>query len=328
MKRVTIKDLAKMLSLNISTVSRALSNHPDISEETKRRVQETAKEFNYVPNLHAKYFRNKSSDQVAIILPEFNMFFTPDLLRGISDVLEANSISLITFYSNNSKDKEAEYVKHCLSWVVDGVFVVLSDETDNLDHFAPLYETEIPVVLIDKVIPSKKYSTVTIDDEKTAYEATKTLLKKDKHNILGLFGNPNLNITKLRQSGFEKAHKEMNVRMEENQIIYMNKTLPSSILQKPFFPYDAVFCMTDEIMMAIFSFLRSRDLYPGKVSIVSISDGRIPNFIFPQITHMLHSGYEIGKTAAIHLLDRKKKPTTEIKNYKINTHLVNLYSVF
>ncbi len=328
MKRITIKDLAKMLSLNISTVSRALSNHPDISDETKRRVQETAKEFNYVPNLHAKYFRNKSSDQVAIILPEYNMFFTPDLLRGISDVLETNGISLITFYSHNSKDKEAEYVNHCLSWVVDGVFVVLSDETDNLDHFSPLYETEIPVVLIDKVIHSKQFSTVTIDDEKTAYEATKVLLQKNNNHILGLFGNPNLNITKLRVAGFEKAHKEMGKNFDESQIVFMGKTLPQALLQRSFFHYDAVFCMTDEIMMSIFSYLRSRDLYPGKVSIVTISDGKIPHFVYPQITHMLHSGYEIGKTAATHLLERKNKTTMEIKNYKINTHLVNLHSVF
>ena len=80
MKRTNIKDLAKLLSLNPSTISRALSNHPDISPETKERVKKAADEFNYIPNLHAKYFRQKNSGLIALIMPEFYMFFTPSLM--------------------------------------------------------------------------------------------------------------------------------------------------------------------------------------------------------------------------------------------------------
>ncbi len=106
MKRISIKDLAKMLSINPSTVSRALSDHPDIKPETKEKVKSAALEFNYQPNLHAKYFRQKSSGLVAVILPEFNMFFIPELMDGINSVVEASGRSIIIFFSNNSLEKK------------------------------------------------------------------------------------------------------------------------------------------------------------------------------------------------------------------------------
>ena len=83
MKRITIRDIAKMLSLSPSTVSRALSDHPDISEGTKKRVHEVADAFNYTVNLHSNFFRNRKSNLVALIVPEINMFFTPELIRSI-----------------------------------------------------------------------------------------------------------------------------------------------------------------------------------------------------------------------------------------------------
>ena len=86
MKRVGIKDLARLLSLNPSTVSRALSGHPDVSPETSVRVLAAAREFNYHPNLHARYFRKKNSGLVALVLPELNNFFVPGLMQGVNEV--------------------------------------------------------------------------------------------------------------------------------------------------------------------------------------------------------------------------------------------------
>ncbi|MBK6665212.1 MAG: LacI family DNA-binding transcriptional regulator [Saprospiraceae bacterium] len=98
MNRINLKELSKMLSLNPSTVSRALSDHPDIKPETKKRVQEAAEQFNYQPNLHARYFRKKTSGLIAVILPELNMFFVPGLMNGINAVIETSGHSIIIFF--------------------------------------------------------------------------------------------------------------------------------------------------------------------------------------------------------------------------------------
>ena len=85
-RRVTLKDIARQLGLSLPTVSRALADHPDISEETKGRVRECAQAMHYIPNFRARYLRAKNSRLLALILPEMNMFFFPSLITGISKV--------------------------------------------------------------------------------------------------------------------------------------------------------------------------------------------------------------------------------------------------
>lgn len=74
MNKITIKDIAKMLSISVSTVSRALADHPDISTDTKSRVKEVAEKFNYLPNLHARFFRKKNTKLIALIIPNSTDF--------------------------------------------------------------------------------------------------------------------------------------------------------------------------------------------------------------------------------------------------------------
>ncbi|MFT4665057.1 MAG: LacI family transcriptional regulator [Patescibacteria group bacterium] len=120
MKRITIKDLAKLLSLSTSTLSRDLSDHPDISEATKSRVRIAATEFNYTTNLHASLFRKNRSGLIALILPKISLFFSPGFIDGINEVVASYKHSLIVFLSNNSHAREKEIVQQCLRWAVEG----------------------------------------------------------------------------------------------------------------------------------------------------------------------------------------------------------------
>ncbi|MBK7008646.1 MAG: LacI family DNA-binding transcriptional regulator [Saprospiraceae bacterium] len=180
MNKITIKDIAKMLSVSVSTVSRALADHPDISDETKTRVKEVAQKFNYLPNLHARFFRKKNTRMIALILPEFNRFFIPDLIKGIQQYADVQGYKLIIFQSGNQYETEAEIIKYCLSWVVEGVLISLSDDTGSLDHLKILKDSKIPVVLLDKVMTSKEYPTVTIDGFDAAYTATSAILQRGR----------------------------------------------------------------------------------------------------------------------------------------------------
>ena len=330
MNSIDIKQLAKLLSLNPSTISRALSDHPDISAKTKERVKQAAKEFNYIPNLHAKYFRQKNSGLIALILPEFNMFFTHKMIDGINSVLENSGYSIIIFISNNNLDKEIEIIRHCISWHVDGVFLSLSEQTENLDHLQPLQNASIPVVLIDKVISTDQYVTVTIDDAKTSAEATNHLFVQNRKKIFGIFGNPMLEITKRRIEGFKTALSEAGLNYSEQGIVCIENLqnieveLQNSLLHT----YDGVFIMSDELLIHAYHYLMTENFLPDNISTIAISDGVLPHRLFPRMNHILHSGFDLGKKASEVLLSyiSDKDKDKEIFHFKIETQIVVLDS--
>ncbi len=322
MKRINIKDLARMLSVNASTVSRALAGHPDISDATKERVLAAAKELHYTPNLHAKFFRQKTSGLIAVILPEFNMFFIPEMMNAINLKLEESGYTLIIFFTNNSHEKEIEIIHHCISWVVDGVLISVAENTLNLNHLNVLRDAEIPVVLVDKVIENDEYPTVTIDDSATSYDAVSHLIKSGHQNILGVFGHKGLQITQLRVDGFLQALKDHNIPFNTNDILYkdheflqnLEKSISTNI-------YNGAFFMSDELLSESYPVMVKHKLYPEKLKIVSISDGSFPNKIYPNPDYFLHSAFTLGTQAAECLIDYIKNKDKAVHHIKMDTHL-------
>lgn len=308
MKRITIKDLAKMLNLSTSTISRALSNHPDISQSTKKRVKSAAKEFNYITNLHARSFRKQQSRLLALILPEINMFFTPNLIKGINQAINATNYTLLTFLSNDSYQQEKEIIQQCLSWSVEGVLISLSKETTDLQHLKPLRQAKIKCVLLDKIITSEHYPSVTIDNIEACENAITYLIQKGHQNILGIFGNPNFSISNERIEGYKKAIIKNNLPLLEENIITVEKATDLDMILPPILNHNknitAIFTMSDELLVkSLYQVNRLGLSVPKDISIISISDGVYPYLTHPQITHIQDSGDKMGKNAATFLIE-------------------------
>lgn len=320
-----------MLSVSVSTVSRALSDHPDISLETKTRVREVAQKFNYLPNLHARFFRKKNTRMIALILPEFNRFFIPDLIKGIQQYADALGYKLIIFQSGNQFETEAEIIKYCLSWVVEGVLISLSDDTGSLDHLKILKDSKIPVVLLDKVMSSPEYPTVTIDGFEAAYTATSAILRRDRKNILGVFGHENLSITKDRFKGFMAALEDHGLPATDHSFLKIkNIQHAKSLLTEKTNSqrYDGLFFMTDELLVhGMNHFLKLGLQIPNDLSIVAISDGTSPHFLFPPVSHIFHSGYQIGKAACQLLIHHIQDEDLEVRHLLEGTNLIDLGSI-
>lgn len=333
MKRITIKDMAKMLHLSTSTVSRALSDHPDISEATKIRVRTVANEFNYRTNLHASLFRKSRSGLIALVLPELNMFFTPQLIAGINQVIATTKNSLIVFLSNNSYEREKEIVQQCLGWAVEGVLISLSKETSDIDHLDAFIKSEVACVLLDKTLGDGDFSTVTIDNEAASYKAMTHLIKEGHQNILGIFGNPNYRISQDRIKGYRKALSENNISILEENIISVDKSSDLDFILPPVINHNekisAVFTMSDELLAKSHALLLSLGKkIPDDIAVVSISDGVYPYLTFPKITHVKNSGNEMGVIACKLLLDSIEGTTKKYDNHVvIPTQLVSLSSV-
>ena len=308
MKRATIKDIALKAGVNISTVSRALKNHPDVGADLRTKIKRLAEEMNYHPNLMAVQLRKQKSNIIGLIIPEANMYFFPSVIKGISDVIQALGYRLLVLQSGENLEREVENVRICYENSVDGLLMMLTNQTKALNHLEELKEGNIPVVLLDKVLDDSGFDEVVIDDIKAAEICTEYLINTGCKNILGLFGNANLMITTKRMKGFFNVienHKAQNVRGDAK---FVDDTFSAwrcvdehFETEKP----DGIFAMSDEIIAGVIASLKKMKVpIPEKCAVLGISDGYLPQILDPQVSYLHHDGYTLGKMAAQHLIKR------------------------
>lgn len=331
MKRATLKDIAKLTGLSISGVSRALKDHPDIGLATKEKVREVAKALKYSPNLNARSLRTQSSKIIAVILPELTDFFFPKLLKGISEIVEQRGFSLIFLQSNNNFEKEEELIDFCINVFAEGVLISLSVETDHITHLHKLKEANIPTILIDRVIKNEFFPSITIDDRETAFKAVEYLIQQGHHNILGIFGDQRLKMTQLRVEGFQLAHAHHRRQLKKEHIIIVpdENNLSDTIMGYIRDQSDAtaIFTMSDAILVNTYHAIKQLGFsIPNDISIISISDGVAPNYLYPKITHLHHSGHEVGSKATNLLFNIIDGMSPAFNFYKIDAELIRLGS--
>ena len=317
MGRITIKDIAKLLEINPSTVSRALKDHPDISQETRAKVKRIADDLGYVPNLQAISFRNRKSHLIGLILPDMNMFFFPPVISAIEEKVRQEGYNLIVLHSNNQLEREQENVRICQRLGVEGLLVSLTSESSTLDHFTEL---------VDQVNDEFDLPTVIIHDEAVAWEAVSHLANKGRKRICGLFGDPKLSISKLRKGGFLKSLQEFDLKVEERLLIHAYDYNHAAkevekVLEKPDWP-DAIFTMSDTLLVgAMMALQKFQVKIPEDIAIISISHGEMPRFFNPQVSYVQHSGTRVGATAIGLLFKLIEKESIPKVNY-IGTRLI------
>jgi LacI family transcriptional regulator len=333
MKRITIRDLAKLLSLSPSTVSRALSDHPDISESTKQRVKEVAETINYSVNLHASIFRNKKSNLIALIIPEINMFYVPALIEGINNSLNSSDYSLFVFISKDKVKREEEIIKQCIKWAVEGVLISLSSQTENLNHLEALSLAGIKTVILDRIIKNDKFPSITLSNKSTTQQAIEYLISKGHKNILGIFGKPKLSTTLGRIEGFKNALRNNDIQIEEENILSINRPIELESILPIILNYKkeitAIFTMSDEMLAKVnYELTKLGKKIKEDISIISISDGLFPYLVFPNVTFIKDSGNRMGKKASELLISQiSKGENAETVHLQLPAKLVELDSV-
>ena len=328
MARITIKDIARLLEISPSTVSRALKDHPDISIGTRDAVKKVASELGYSPNIQAINFRKRESKLIGLILPDMNMFFFPSVIQAIELEVRERGYHLIVLHSNDKLEREIENVDICQNFGVDGLLVSVSKETNNIDHFAEIREQHVPVVFFDKVIENKESSMVIIMDEEVAEKAVGHLIDRGRRRICGLFGNPNLTISKHRYIGFKRALESNGLQLPAEYGIFANdlrraKAAIYDLLQSNS-PPDAIFAMSDELLVGTMEAVNEcKFVVPEDISVISISDGHAPYFFHPPVTYVEHSGARVGRAAVDLLFNQiEQKQQLSPKRVVLPTHLV------
>jgi len=330
-KRATIKDISIKMGVSTSTVSRALNDHPDISDSVKHDIKQVAKELNYHPNLMAVNLRKNRSNLIALIIPEVTMFFFPSVIQGIEEVVHQKGYQLLVLQSQNTLQREMQNLQLCHDHAIDGVLISLSAETNTLRHLEELQEVGIPIVLFDKSADQKEFDQVIIDDFQVAYQCVSLLLSKGVSHICGIFGNPQMSITKQRIKGFEQAIKDYSKSIKTESIYAENQIDSHTACQRLLSHTrpDGFFCMSDELVAGLYPALYESGLnIPTDCKVISISDGYLPYILRPALTHYHHNGSEVGRLAAKRLIDKINGtlPATDVQTLEWKGGIKELYS--
>ncbi|TKG93488.1 LacI family transcriptional regulator [Puteibacter caeruleilacunae] len=307
--QVTIKDLAKQLGISPSTVSRALKDHPDISEETKKAVKELAQQLKYQPNAVALSLKHSRSHTIGVIIPEIVHYFFSQVISGIEDVAYDAGFTVIICQSNEMFDREVSNAKALLSHRVDGILVSISKETSDFEHLRNVEDGNIPMVFFDRVCPEIEADAVIIDDYQAAYDATQHLIEQGCKRIAHFAGPLNLIIGRKRKEGFIQALKDYNIPVYEDLIVEADSFETGHQTVKQLFKGpdrpDSLFAVNDLTAIGAIQAIHELGLkIPDDVAVTGFSDGRFSNIVNPKLTSVDQHGYEMGKTATEILLKR------------------------
>ncbi len=301
----TIFEISKILKLSPSTVSRALKNHQDISEVTKQRVLELAKKLDYEPNTLAVGLRTNNTHIFGVIVPTISGFFYDSFIASIEEEARKTGYALFILQSSDDPDQEIENIKLCKQNRVSGVFACLSTFTEDITDFQKLKEKEVPVIFFDKVPSQNDCNKVCLADAHAANLAANVLKNKNKKRILSLFGDIHLSITQRRLNEYQKVFAST---PSEIMIAHVGDTEESRTKTHEVFSSevkpDAIFCMSDEILIGAMKALEQLKLkVPDDVSVITLSNGFFPKLYWPEITYVETSGYKLGKLAYTRMMD-------------------------
>src|SRR5882757_6709043 len=179
----TIKEIAGRLEVSVSTVSRALHDHPSIGLQTRMRVQALAKELNYEPNQTAIFFKQGKTSTIGVILPRFSEEFFSLAINGIEDIASINKYNVLIGQSHDSMDKEKRIVDMMKNNRVDGLIVSVAKNTQSYDHFINLRNYNIPVVFFDCVPDLPGLNSVSCNLGTGTLQAVSYLVKKGHTRI-------------------------------------------------------------------------------------------------------------------------------------------------
>jgi len=216
MSNITLKKISQSLGLSISTVSRALKNHPDISEQTKKRVRELAESLEYEPNAFAIQLRTKDSRIFGLLVPTVSNHFYESCIQAIEEESRKNGYTVIILQSGDNPETELSNLRLCKQNRVSGVFACITPNTKDVQPFLKLEDAGIPVIFFDKVPDFEACNKVCTGDIEAAGIAAERIIRKKKKQVLAILGNPNLSITKKRMAAFKEKKKKKVFRLYEN----------------------------------------------------------------------------------------------------------------
>ena len=326
--QITIKDIARELGVSPSTVSRALKNNPDISQETRDLIHKYAKEHNYKPNALALNLRTSRSNTIGVIVPQLIHHFFSCVLSGIEETAAKAGYNILIAQSNERYDQEVKIVHSFLAGRVCGVITSLAKDTSNYDHYLELIENNIPIVFYDRICPNINTGRVVVDDYAGSFAAVEYMIQTGCKRIFFYSADIHLEISKNRKNGYLDAMRKYKIPVDDSMIKLCDTreyaiAITPDILEKEDRP-DGFFAINDETASGILYACKLMGFrVPEEISICGFTDGAIAQNTDPKLTTVEQHGEEVGKSAIHLLIDKiENEESNKSSNKIVRTNLV------
>jgi len=300
---ITIKDVAKLAGVSHSTVSRALSGHTAISEETTKRIKKIALDIGYVPSAVARGLKTKRSQALGVIVNRIDDPFFSEILQGIEDVLQEAGYSLFVAASNRDSRREKSIVQSMRERQVDGVIVCTTQFGD--EHLSQLERFGFPIVAIGNLEGADYKWLVYHDDLYGIDQITKYLIELG-HNKISFLGNLRAKrTTQGRMNSFIRKMMDANISIPDEYIFHCPNGRPEGgeIGAKHCIdlvdPPTAILCFNDMMAIGVLKILREAGIQvPRDCSVVGFDDIPIAAYTYPSLTTLKQPKYQLGYEAA------------------------------
>ena len=310
---VTIRHVAGRAGVSVSSASRALSGHVDVSDDVRTRVLAAAEDLHYTVNLHARALKGIASKTLGVILYDADaLTFNATMTRGIHTIATPKGYSLIVCNSRGDAEMELQAHQTLTENRVAGVLI-----NSVLSGAAPLQRLaaqEIPFVLLNRRVNGLECDYVVVDNWRGSYLAACHLLELGHRHILCQFGSPQHPPTVERIAGYRQALQERGIPFDPKLTIYSENPLENHALildsmrrlrPKP----TAIMAHNDEAAISVFKALSDLSLrVPDDVSVIGHNDLSFAPYLIPPLTSVAQSIHEMGLRATEILLQKLAWP--------------------
>ncbi len=313
-KRTSIYDIARQLDISVSSVSRALNDHPSISVALKERVRQVAAALRYTPNTMAVNLKTGRRNTIGVVVPNINRNFFSSAIEGIEDIACHTGYDVLICQSKDSGERE-RWIVGGLAGKVDGVIASMAADTDDHSHYNRLAEAGIPLVLFDRTADSVEAGTVVGDDIQGAAMAVNHLLEQGLRRICHFGGPDNVSVWRDRKEGYLRAMNESGIEPQSDWIFQGCSTAREEGRQaarqllerhkagKPL--PEAVFCAGDFMALgAMLEFRAAGIRIPDDIAIVGYANEPFGALLPTPLSSVDQFSYKMGCMAAKMLFER------------------------
>jgi LacI family transcriptional regulator len=325
---VTLDDIAKKLKVSKVTVSKALRGHPDISKHTSALVKKVAADLGYTPNYMARNLSSKSTHTIGVVIPKIAHFFFSSLIEAIYDTAFHSDYEIILTVSQENEQREQKHLESLLAMKVDGIIISISENTRDKSIFEKIRRMQVPLVFVDRVMDIPGASTIVVDDNGGAFQATEAAIKKGYTKIAHIAGYREINIGENRYLGFESAMKKYGIPLNPDWLIFGGFGEDDGykgfmqIYEKGDLP-EFILAVTYPVALGIYAAVEQVGLrIPQDIDIICFGNSGINKFIKPSMSYMDQNTDILGKTAVDLILNHIKTGNPyEPQHIKIPTQI-------
>lgn len=289
-KQTTQKDIAERLGVTRVTVSKALNNYPDISESTRRKVKEAAKEAGYIVNHGARALHLRKTSTVGVVIPEVSNSFFSFVIHGIMDAAAIHGYRVILTVSREDPKIEKQNILTLLSHRIDGLLVAISKDTDDPGEFEPVRRMDVPLVFFDRKMGGTEFSSVGIDDRSAAKEIVEFAISHGYRRIAHLAGSQTVAIGRDRLAGYADALKNHKIPLRDEWIVTGGFDKPSGydgfkrLMRTRDLP-EMVFAANDRIAQGAYTAIKEAKLsIPDDIGVVALGHTEFAELLSPSLT--------------------------------------------